>query len=125
MLLLETYYPNSNLVVIEDLNEYVLVLEKEAHVFSFLSKKPQTLKTFKNFSNIKTGMKDTGVAVGVTAIAAYTQAKNKTAKLFAKTAYEKIFYKKIAQDLQSTGKYKIKTLNTQGGTIFELQRVKD
>lgn len=124
MILFEEYQASPDLEIVADFGEHVLVVEATTHVFSFLSKNKKPIKSFSHYKSVKTAMNNTGVPIGVTAIAAYTQNKNLTAKLFAKNAYEKSFYKKIASDLQSTGKYKIRTLNVQGGTMFELKKVK-
>ena len=123
MILFEVYVADDNFEILAECGDFCMLVEKKSDSFSFASKTSQDIKGFKQFKQIHSHMKDTGVSIGVSAIQAYKKNKLLTAKLFAKNAYEKSFYGKIAADLKLTGKYKVEKMASGNGTIFKLERI--
>lgn len=100
----------------------LLVLEKLGTI-QFHSKNAMNLKKFSDFKNSHEFFNDTGVNIGLTAINAYTKNQNMTAKIFAKTPYERKFYDKIIGDLVKTGEYVIRGKRfVNGGVMTEIER---
>lgn len=123
MILFEEYVKDDKFEILAECGDILMLVEKLSDSFSFVSKNSQQIKGLKQFKQIDSHMKDTGVSIGVSAIQAYKKNKVLTAKLFAKNAYEKTFYGKIAADLKATGKYKVEKMPSGGGTIFKLERI--
>lgn len=97
---------------------------ESAGVIGFSSKVAKSLTKFSDFKASHEFFLGTGVPLGLTAINAYSKNKTQTAKLFAKTAWERHFYGRIVQDLLKAGTYKVSKRYTNGGIMFELERTK-
>ena len=126
----EEYIESENIELLETIqdsngNEYFIVFESTPKVFSFKTTKANAVSSFKSFIKQYPFLSGVALTVGMDAIDSYKQSKRLTTRLFAKTAVEKKFYKKISQDLVSTGKYKLlKVKYINGGLLYELKRNK-
>lgn len=99
------------------------VIVEHLEVISFQNKQAKTLTKFSDFKQSHQFYIDSGVPIGMTAINAYIKNKDSTAKLFAKTPFEKKFYGRLTADLLATGKYKLVSKQyTNGGVMIELKR---
>ena len=127
--MLEEYIENDDTVLLETIessdNTYYVLYEKKADMYSFKTTAKNAVTSFKSFIKEYPFLSGIAMAVGMDAIDSYKGSKRLITRFFAQTAVERKLYKKIADDLVSTGHYKlIKTKRIKGGTLYELKRDK-
>lgn len=124
------YVDSSDYVILEsfedsDGDQYHLVIETKTNEISFRTTAKTAIKSFKSFIKKYPFLSGAALLVGMDAIDSYKQSKRLTTRLFAQTPVERKLYKKISDDLVSTGKYKlVKTKHINGGILYELKRNK-
>lgn len=129
-IMLQEYVESDDIELIETINDphgnsYFLIYEKANNLISFRTTAKNAVNSFKSFIKKYPFLSGTALAVGMDALDSYKQSKRLTTRFFAQTPVEKKLYKKISDDLVSTGKYKlVKTKKINGGILYELKRDK-
>lgn len=96
----------------------------ESSVFSITKNSAQTEKSFKQFIKNNEFLKGVAIRAGLDSLSAYHRNKNMTARFFAKTTYERVLYKDIANRLVKSGEYKLmKNKYINGGILYELVKI--